>query len=236
MRRAIEITGEGIVNMMKNTKAGMREYEIEAYFDYTLKSRGVKDFAFKSIVAAGKNAAILHYSQNSGMAQYDSLVLCDVGAKYNYYCGDITRTFPVNGRFNERQKQLYNIVLEGQRLILDTIRPGIPFKSLNETLIKYYEEKLTEIGLISSPDEVKKYYWHGVSHMLGIETHDVGRHNEGLLEAGMVLTVEPGLYIADEGIGIRIEDDAVVTENGCRLVYDGIPKTIEEIEAVMNNG
>ena len=234
LRRAIEITGEGVVNMMKNARPDMCEYEIEAYFDYTLKSKGVKDFAFKSIVASGKNAAILHYSQNSGIAKDGSLVLCDVGAKYKYYCGDITRTFPVNGRFTERQKQLYNIVLNGQKLILDTIRPGIPFKSLNETLIKYYEKELSAIGLISGPKEVRKYYWHGVSHMLGIETHDAGRHNEGLLEPGMVLTVEPGLYIAEEGIGIRIEDDAVVTENGCELVYNGIPKTVVEIESLMS--
>ncbi|MBQ6555447.1 MAG: aminopeptidase P N-terminal domain-containing protein [Firmicutes bacterium] len=233
LRRAIEITGEGVVNMMKNARPDMFEYEIEAYFDFTLKSRGVKDFAFKSIVAAGKNAAVLHYSQNDGKAEDGSLVLCDVGAKYKYYCGDITRTFPVSGKFTERQKLLYNIVLNGQKLILDTIRPGIPFKSLNETLLKYYEKELANIGLISSPEEVKKYYWHSVSHMLGIETHDAGRHNEGLLEAGMVLTVEPGLYIAEEGIGIRIEDDAVVTENGCEPVYAGIPKTVEEIEAIM---
>ncbi len=234
--RAIEITGEGIVNMMKNARAGMYEYEIEAYFDFALKYRSVKDFAFKSIVASGKNATVLHYSRNCDKTGDGDLVLCDVGAKYNYYCGDITRTFPVNGRFTDRQKQLYNIVLDGQKLILKTIRPGVPFKSLNETLLGYYAEKLKEIGLISTEKEVKKYYWHNVSHMLGIETHDVGRHNEGLLEEGMVLTVEPGLYIADEGIGIRIEDDVVVTKDGCRLVYDGIPKEISEIEAIMAGG
>lgn len=236
LRRAIRITGEGVVNMMKNAAAGMYEYEIEAYFDYTLRSRGVKDFAFRSIVASGGNAAVLHYSKNCDKAADGSLVLCDVGAKYNLYSGDITRTFPVNGKFTARQKLLYDIVLDGQKLILDTIRPGIPFKSLNETLIKYYEDKLSEIGLITEPSQVRDVYWHGVSHMLGLETHDVGRHNEGLLEEGMVLTVEPGLYIADEGIGIRIEDDVVVTKDGCRILFDGIPKTTEEIEAVMCHG
>ncbi len=233
LRRAIEITGMGIENMLKNVHPDMYEYELEAYFDYTLKSNGVRDFAFKSIVASGKNAAVLHYSDNNCKIEDNSLVLCDVGAKFEYYCGDVTRTFPANGRFTQRQKLLYNIVLGGQKLIIDTIKPGIPFKSLNETLIKYYEEELAKIGLITEPEQVKDFYWHGVSHMLGIETHDAGRHNEGLLEEGMVLTVEPGLYIADENIGIRIEDDVIVTYDGCRLIYDGIPKTVEEIEGLI---
>ena len=233
LRRAIEITGMGIENMLKNVRPDMYEYELEAYFDYTLKANGVRDFAFKSIVASGKNAAVLHYSDNNCKIEDNSLVLCDVGAKFEYYCGDVTRTFPANGRFTQRQKLLYNIVLGGQKLIIDTIKPGIPFKSLNETLIKYYEEELAKIGLITEPEQVKDFYWHGVSHMLGIETHDAGRHNEGLLEEGMVLTVEPGLYIADENIGIRIEDDVIVTYDGCRLIYDGIPKTVEEIEGLI---
>lgn len=236
IKKAVEITGEGIVNMMRHTRSGMYEYQAEAYFDYTLKSHGVQEFAFKSIVASGKNAAVLHYSKNNSLMEEGSLVLCDVGAKFGGYSGDITRTFPVSGKFSERQRRLYEIVLRGQELIISCIRPGIPFKSLNEKLIKYYEKVLCEIGLIDKPEQVKKYYWHGVSHMLGLETHDAGRHNEGMLEAGMVLTVEPGLYIAEEGIGIRIEDDVVVTDDGCRIIFDGIPKTVEEIEAVMSNG
>lgn len=236
IRKAIKITGDGIVNMMKNVKTGMYEYEVEAYFDYTLKSAGVKDFAFKTIAASGKNATVLHYSDNNCKTEDNQLILLDVGAKYDYYCGDITRTFPVNGKFTKRQKQLYNIVLGGQKLVISAIKPNVPFKMLNKILIEYYEKELMEIGLITAPEQVKKYYYHGVSHSLGIETHDVGRHNEGLLQAGMVLTVEPGLYIAEEGIGIRIEDDVVVTENGCEIIYDGIPKTVEEIESVINGG
>ena len=233
IEKAVEITGRGIENMLKNVRAGMYEYQLEAYFDFVLKSSGVKDHAFKSIVASGKNAAVLHYSDNDCIIENNSLVLCDVGAKWQYYCGDITRTFPADGKFTDRQKQLYNIVLAGQQLIIDTIRPGIPFKSLNETLIKYYEKALSDIGLISKPEDVKKYYWHGVSHLLGLETHDAGRHNEGLIEEGMVFTVEPGLYIGEENIGIRIEDDIVVTSDGCRVLYDKIPKTVEDIERIM---
>lgn len=233
LKKAVEITGMGIENMLKNVHPDMYEYQLEAYFDFVLRSNGVKEHAFKSIIASGKNAAVLHYSSNDSIIQKGSLVLCDVGAKWQHYCGDITRTFPADGKFTDRQKQLYNIVLAGQKLVIDTIRPGVPFKSLNETLIKYYEKALFDIGLITKPDEVKKYYWHKVSHLLGIETHDAGRHNEGMLEEGMVLTVEPGLYIADENIGIRIEDDVVVTWDGCKIIYDGIPKTAEDIERIM---
>ena len=233
IEKAVEITGKGIENMLKNVHPDMYEYQLEAYFDFALKTNGVKDLAFKSIVASGKNAAVLHYSDNNCVIKDNSLVLCDVGARWQHYSGDITRTFPANGKFTERQKQLYNIVLEGQKLIIDTIKPGVPFKSLNETLIKYYEKALSDIGLIEKPEDVKKYYWHGVSHLLGLETHDAGRHNEGMLEEGMVLTVEPGLYIAEENIGIRIEDDVVVTWDGCRVIYDNIPKTVEDIERMI---
>jgi Xaa-Pro aminopeptidase len=236
IKKAIEITGRGINAMLKNARAGMYEYEIEAYFDFELKRAGVKDFAFKSIAASGKNATVLHYSENNCKAADNDLILLDVGAQYGYYSGDITRTFPVNGKFTPRQRELYDIVLGGNRLIVDTIKPGIEFKSLNIKLKEYYAAELKKIGLIENADEVSKYYYHGVSHMLGLETHDVGRHNEGLLKAGMVLTVEPGLYIAEEGIGIRIEDDVLVTENGCEVLSPDIPRTAEEIEAVMAEG
>lgn len=234
--KAIDITAKGINAMLKNAKAGMYEYEIEAYFDFELKKAGVKDFAFKSIAASGKNATVLHYSQNNCKTSADDLILLDVGAQWEYYNGDITRTFPVSGKFTARQKQLYDIVLGGNRLIVDTIKPGVEFKSLNITLKKYYAAELKKIGLIKADDEVNKYYYHGVSHLLGLETHDVGRHNEGLLELGMVLTVEPGLYIAEERIGIRIEDDVLVTEDGCRVLSPNIPRTTEEIEYVMAEG
>lgn len=236
IRRAIDITARGIEAMMRNARPGMYEYEIEAYFDFELKRAGVTDFAFKSIAASGKNATVLHYSDNNSQTGSDDLILLDVGAQYEYYNGDITRTFPVSGKFTPRQKQIYDIVLGGNRLIVNTIKPSIEFKSLNITLKKYYAEELIKIGLIKSPEEVSRYYYHGVSHMLGLETHDVGRHNEGLLETGMVLTVEPGLYIAEEGIGIRIEDDVLVTEDGCEVLSPDIPRTTDEIEKIMSEG
>lgn len=233
IEKAINITKKGIYAMMANSKAGMMEYEIEAYFDFELKRNGVKDFAFKSIAASGKNGTVLHYSDNNCKTRDNDLILFDVGAQWGYYNGDITRTFPVNGKFTPRQKEIYNIVLEGQRKVIEAIKPGLEFKRLNEILKEHYAVELKKIGLISSDEDVSKYYYHGVSHMLGLETHDVGRHNEGLLEEGMVFTVEPGLYIAEEEIGIRIEDNVVVTSDGCRVLSKDIIRTVDEIESFM---
>ena len=233
MRKAVKITTDGLEAMMKNARPGMYEYELEAYFDFVLTKNGVTDKAFKTIVASGERGTILHYSKNNCMTKDGDLVLVDCGAQYGWYCGDITRTFPVNGKYTPLQKQTYDIVLEGQRRVIETIRPGVKFSRLNETLKEFYFEELKNLGLVSSPEEVSKYYFHGVSHYLGAETHDIGRYGDRTLVPGMVLTVEPGLYIEEYGIGIRTEDDALVTENGCELLSDGFMKTTEEIEEFM---
>ncbi len=233
IKKAISVTKDGIYAMMKNARAGMYEYEIEAYFDYELKRHGVKDLAFRSIVASGHNGTVLHYSENNAMTNENDLVLCDVGAQYKYYNGDITRTFPVSGKFTKRQKQIYNIVLEGQQLVIDSIKPGVEFKRLNILLREYYAVRLKEIGLISSDEDVSKYYYHGVSHSLGLETHDTGRGKEGLIRKGMIFTVEPGLYIEEENIGIRIEDNVMVTDTGCTVLSEDIIKSVEDIEKFM---
>ncbi len=233
MRRAIKITADGLEAMMKNSKAGMYEYELEAYFDFVLTKNGVRDKAFKTIVASGERGTILHYSDNTSIAEDGDLVLVDCGAQYGYYNGDITRTFPVNGKFTPLQKRIYDIVLAGQRKVINTIKPGVRFSRLNEVLKEHYFEELKKIGLAEKYEDVSKYYYHGVSHYLGAETHDIGRYGDRLLEPGMVLTVEPGLYIEEYKIGIRIEDDALVTENGCELLSEGFMKTTEEIERFM---
>lgn len=233
MRKAVKITTDGLEAMMKNARPGMYEYELEAYFDFVLTKNGVTDKAFKTIVASGERSTILHYSKNNCMTKDGDLVLVDCGAQYGWYCGDITRTFPVNGKYTPLQKQIYDIVLEGQRRVIETIKPGVKFSRLNETLKEFYFEELKNLGLVSSPEEVSKYYFHGVSHYLGAETHDIGRYGDRTLVPGMVLTVEPGLYIEEYGIGIRTEDDALVTENGCELLSDGFMKTTEEIEEFM---
>ncbi len=233
IRKAISITKCGIEKMMENAKSNMMEYEIEAYFDYVLTSEGVKDKAFKTIAAAGKNATVLHYSENNSKCGEDDLILFDLGAQTNYYNADISRTFPVSGKFTERQKRVYNVVLKANLEVMKAVKPGIPFAELNEIAKKVLAEGCKELGLIKDDSELSKYYFHGVSHYLGLDTHDVGDRGE-ILKPGMVFTNEPGLYIPEEGIGIRIEDDLLVTEDGCENLSKDIIKTVEEIEAFMN--
>lgn len=230
MKKAIGITYDGIKNMMKNAKPGMMEYEIEAYFDFTLKSNGV-GYAFNTIAAAGKNGTVLHYVDNNCKTGDNDLILCDLGAQYEYYCGDITRTFPVNGKFTERQKAVYNVVLKALNEVTNAMKPGVPYGELNEICKRVLAEGCKKLGIIKDDSELSKYYYHGVSHYLGLDTHDVGVRMD--LKPGMVLTVEPGLYIEEEGIGIRIEDDVLVTENGHEVLSKDIIRTAEEIETFM---
>lgn len=236
MGKAMEITQEGFLAMMENAREGMMEYEIEAYFDFVLTKRGVRQKAFQTIAAAGKRGTILHYVENNHQTKDGDLILVDAGAQVDWYNGDITRTFPVNGRFTEKQKTVYNIVLSGQQKVIETIQPGVPFSRLNEVLKEHYFEELKKIGLAETMEDVGKYYYHGVSHYLGAETHDIGRYMDRDLQSGMVLTVEPGLYIDEWEIGIRIEDDVLVTENGCEVMTPNLIRTVDEIEAFMAKG
>ena len=236
MRKAMEITRKGLEAMMLHARPNMYEYEMEAYFDFTLMQNGVRHKAFSTIAAAGERATILHYSKNDGIAKDGDLLLVDCGAQYDWYNGDITRTFPVNGKFTPRQRMVYEIVLEGQQKVIDAIRPGLPFSRLNEILKEHYLTALQEIGLAETMEDVTKYYYHGVSHYLGAETHDIGRYISRDLQPGMVLTVEPGLYIPQWEIGIRIEDDVLVTENGCEVMTKDMIKTVDEIEAFLAKG
>lgn len=233
IKKAIDITALGIEEMLKNAKYDMYEYEIEAYFDYILTKNGVRQKAFQTIAASGKNGTILHYVSNQSKTKDGDLILVDAGAQFGWYNGDLTRTFPVNGKFTERQKLIYNIVLEGQKQVIDAIKPDVPFSSLNEILREFYFMELKKIGLVENKEDVSKYYYHGVSHYLGAETHDIGRYTEKNLKQGMVLTVEPGLYIEEYEMGIRIEDDVLVTESGCEVLSKGLIKTVEEIEIFM---
>lgn len=231
IKKAIEITHDAIKNMVSHARAGIGENELEAHFDFVLKCNNCKH-AFQTIIGSGKNATILHYSENNQIAEDNSLVLCDLGAAYEYYNADITRTFPVNGKFTERQKQIYNIVLEANELVISNVKPGLTLRKLNDMVIAFYEKKLLEIGLLDNGKKVSDYYWHSVSHMLGLETHDV-QLSDYKLQSGNVFTVEPGLYLEEEAIGIRIEDDVLVTEDGCINLSKEIIKTVEEIEAFM---
>ena len=232
IREAIDITGKGIKALMNNSKVGMKEYQLEAYFDFTLKSNGVTDYAFHTIAACGGNATVLHYDQNNSELEDGKLVLFDLGAQYKYYNADISRTFPVNGKFTERQKQVYNIVLRAQEAVTKVARPGILFSVLNETAKAVLADGCIELGLIKKASQLPKYYFHGVSHYLGLDTHDVGSRDIEL-KAGMVLTNEPGLYIEEENMGIRIEDNLLITDDGCENLSKQIIKTIKDIEEFM---
>ena len=232
IRKAIHITNLGIQELMKNIKPGIYEYQLESYFDQAIKFNGANGFSFSTIAASGKNSCCLHYSSNNAVIEKDNVMLFDLGATYNYYCADISRTIPVNGKFSKRQKEIYNIVLKGQELMFDTIKPGITQRELNKILRDYYCIELKKIGLIKEDNELDKYYFHGVSHHLGLDCHDLC--NYGPLEAGAVISNEPGLYIPEENIGIRIEDDVLVTEDGCENLSSEIIKSVEDIEKFMS--
>ena len=232
IRRAIEITDEGIKSMMRRVKAGLWEYELEAAFDYELKVRGVKNPAFPSIIASGANATVLHYEDNNQMVGEDELVLVDVGAEYDYYCADISRTFPVSGRFTPRQRILYEIVLKAQEATIEAMKPGQGLEQLLDITKATMAAECQRVGLIKTAEELSRYFFHGVSHYLGLDTHDVGGRNVKLAP-GMVLTVEPGLYVPEENIGIRIEDDVLITADGHEVLSKQIIKTVEDIERFM---
>lgn len=233
MREAAKITIAGVESLMKNAKAGMMEYELEAYFDFHLKKSGVKDFAFKTIAAAGANAATLHYVDNNSEIKDGELILFDLGAEFEYYKADISRTFPVNGKFTDRQKEIYNAVLDVNEKVIAMIKPGVTMKSINEAANDMLAEKCLELGLTTKKEDYKKYYFHSIGHSLGLDTHDVGKR-WGELKEGMVWTVEPGLYIPEEGIGIRIEDDVLVTKDGNEVLTKDMIKSVEDIERFMN--
>jgi Xaa-Pro aminopeptidase len=218
IKEAIAITKDGIYNVLKHAKAGMMEYELEAQFDFTLKSSGIKYHAFNTILASGKNATVLHYEDNDAQIQNGDLVLLDLGAQKDYYNADISYTFPA----------------KALKETTEIIKPGLKFAALNEHTKKVLAEECKAIGLIQEDEELSKYYYHGVSHFLGLDTHDVGTYKDRVLEEGMVITIEPGLYIEGESIGIRIEDDILVTKDGYENLSKDIIREVEEIEEFMS--
>lgn len=230
IRKAIHTTNMGIQQMMRTSKHGINEMTMEGVFDFVLRQSMCKNTAFKTIAASGERATILHYSDNDQIMKDGEMFLCDLGATYNYYNADISRTFPVNGNFSERQKELYQIVLNAQKIVEDNARVGIKLKELNQMVIDYYKTELPKHGL---NEDVSEYYFHSCSHHLGLDTHDVDGGLGSSLEAGMVITNEPGLYIADEGIGIRIEDDLLITGTGAEVLSSEIIKEIDDIESFM---
>lgn len=234
MQKAIDITISGVESLMRNAKAGMKEYELEAYFDFECKKNGVKDLAFKTIAAAGKNATTLHYVENNSEIKNDDLILFDLGASWNCYSADITRTFPVSGKFTERQKEVYEAVLRVNEECIRLIKPGVKFLEWNKQARDMIAKECIKLGLIEKEEDVTKYYWHSIGHGLGLDTHDIDRPDRStVFEEGMVWTVEPGIYIEEESIGVRIEDDVLVTKDGAEVLTKNMIKSVEDIEKFM---
>ena len=233
IKNALMLTKIGIEDIMRNLRPKLYEYQIEATFNHSIMQNGADCNAFDTIAASGGNAVILHYIENECRLEKDSLILMDLGAQYNQYASDITRTLPVDGKYTKRQKQLYNIVLNTQKEVIKVMVSGTPFTKMNEVAKDFISKELIKIGLIKKEEEISKYFYHGVGHYMGLDTHDLGSR-EVMLQPGMVITCEPGLYVAQENIGIRIEDDILITEEGNEVLSKSIIKEIDEIEAFMS--
>lgn len=253
MKHAAEISALAHIRAMQASRAGLHEYHLEAELDYEFRKGGAKMPAYGSIVATGKNACILHYRENDAVLKDGELVLIDAGCEIDCYASDITRTFPVNGRFSPEQKAIYELVLRANEEAFNHIGPGKHWNEAHEATVRVITAGLVELGLLQgSVDELitaeayKPFYMHRAGHWLGMDVHDVGDYKVGgewrVLEPGMAMTVEPGIYIAADnqdvpkkwrGIGVRIEDDVVVSKTGCEILTGGVPKSVEEIEALM---
>ena len=254
MQKAGDISAQAHIAAMRAAKPGLYEYSLEAEVVGTCIKHGARSMGYESIVASGKNACILHYNSNNAQLQEGDLVLIDAGCEWGNYSADISRTFPVNGKFSPEQKALYEVVLNAQQQVVELVKPGVVRKDLEARTITLLTEGLFELGILQGDlaqliesKAVRQFYYHGVSHWLGLDVHDVGAYEidgeSRVLEAGMVLTVEPGLYMNPtdnldpkwHNIGIRIEDDVLVTENGPHVLSAGVPKTVAEIEVICNN-
>lgn len=253
IKKACAISAEGYISALKAIKPSMYEYEVQAIIEYAFIKNGANEPAYPSIVGAGANAICLHYDTNNCMMKDGDLILIDAGAEYGYYAADITRTFPVNGRFSEIQRSLYNIVLNAQLAAIDEIKVGNKLDAYHDKAVQVIVDGLMDIGLLKGEKDkimeeksFRKFYMHGTGHWLGLDVHDVGSRKFGdemrTFEPGMIVTVEPGLYVAEDledvdekykGIGIRIEDDVLVTEDGNEVLTSAVPKKIEDIEKVM---
>lgn len=232
LRRAIDITAQAQREAMRAIRPGMWEYEIEAVIEATFRRSGAERVGFPSIVGAGTNATVLHYDKSRGQSAKGDLVVMDIGAEYGYYTADVTRTAPVSGTFSDRQRALYRLVLATQQATIDSVRPGITTQDLNRIARVYMRE---HSGELCQPGTCDRYFVHGVSHWLGMDVHDVGDYSTPFAP-GMVLTVEPGIYVPEERIGIRIEDDVLVTPDGHELLSAGAPRQPGDIEALMREG
>ncbi len=232
MKKAQIITKAGIEAMMRASKPGMYEYQYKAEWDYTLAQHGVLSSAFPSIISAGKNNFCIHYYSYRGQAQDGDMILNDVGACWDNECNDVSRGWPCNGKFSEKQRLLYECAYNTSNYMFSILKPGLPMKFVDETIRKYNFEQLKNLGLCHKFEEVGKYIWHGGAHHVGYDVHDVVDYTLDLAPS-MVFCVDVGIYCEEWGIGFRLEDNCLITENGCENLSAGIPRSIEDIEAFM---
>jgi Xaa-Pro aminopeptidase len=255
LRRAVEISAEGHIAAIDALRPGMYEYEIEAVIRYNFLRNGSHRQGYAAIVGSGPNSTVLHYTTNNRRILENDLLLIDAGAEFGYYTGDITRTWPASGSFTGDQAAIYQLVLDAQLEAIKEVRPGATFIDAHNRAVRVLTEGMVRLGLLEGgidklieEETYKKFYMHRTSHWLGMDVHDAGPYKVGdewrRLEPGMVLTVEPGIYIAEDiedveprfrGIGVRIEDDVLVTEAGNEVLSAGVPKTIHDIESRMND-
>lgn len=253
LRRAVEISCEGHLAALRALRPGMHEYEIEAILRYVFRRNGSPRPGYPPIVASGANATVLHYTTNNRRIEDGELLLIDAGTEFGYYTGDVTRTFPANGSFTQAQAEIYQIVLDAQIEAINAVKPGATFMDPHNRAVRVLVEGLLRLGLLEGEadkiieeETYRKFYMHRTSHWLGMDVHDAGPYKVAdewrKLEPGMVLTIEPGIYIAEDledvapryrGIGVRIEDDVLVTESDNEVLSASVPRTIEEIEGLM---
>lgn len=251
LQHAVEISAKAHMAAMKATKPGRHEYEIQGVIEYMFRKNGSLRNGYSCIVGSGPNSCILHYMNNDRQMQDGDMLLIDAGAEYGYYSGDITRTFPVNGKFTPEQKAVYEVVLEAQKKAIAAAKPGNTMMYVHETATRALTDGMISLGLLSGTvdenienENYRKYYMHRTGHWLGIDVHDAGRYKQGdgwrVLEEGIVCTVEPGLYIGSEdeheafrNIGVRIEDDVLVTREGPRVLSALCPKEIKDLEEIV---
>jgi Xaa-Pro aminopeptidase len=241
IQQACDITEKGVRRLFDFIKPGVWEYEIEAELIHEFICNRSNGFSYSPIIASGFNACVLHYIENNQQCKDGDVILLDVGAEYANYASDLTRCFPVNGKFTKRQKEVYNAVLRVKNAATKLLLPGNTFEKYNKAVGEIMTEELLQLGLLKTEDvknqdpnwpAFKKYFMHGTSHFLGLDVHDVGFFQEPM-QAGMVFTVEPGIYIREESLGIRLEDNILVTSTGQLNLMANIPIEADEIESLM---
>ncbi|WP_419241531.1 aminopeptidase P N-terminal domain-containing protein [Cardinium endosymbiont of Nabis limbatus] len=244
IQTACNITEAGFRSILPMVRPGVMEYEVEALLSYELLRRGSRGFAYAPIVASGANSCILHYIQNDNPCPAGALLLVDVGAEYANYSADLTRVIPIDGKFTTRQQQVYQAVLRILKAAQGLLRPGLSFVDYHKAVVEWVEAELVGLNLIKTTDiknqskempAYKKYFMHGISHHLGLSTHDLG-DTHGTILPNMVLTIEPGIYIKEENIGIRLENNIVIRADRVQNLTENVPIAVEEIEALMANG